>query len=183
MTNTAQSQFPLSYSNSPIAAGRKSRRLRRPTQRTFAPKRDLNRPKTRPLVRPPLERATVHFALRPGRSDKPGRLVTVEASPGGRRAVLRSAKPEAKHTRSPVLETPKHAPPKAATLPSSLAKGTSERQQAKPNAPASKENLPYTSESTRSARATPTIKTNFFLSDQQARAAAYQPNPMHTLRP
>ena len=122
-----------SNSGNPSAAGRKSRRLRRRSLRTFAPKRDLNRPIQPPLVRSPLaprvRRASNSSEmslqkLRGGRSDKRASLRTVEVE----------------H----VLETPQQKPSRRAgtTSPLSLAKCTLERQPAEPNAPASEVNPP-----------------------------------------
>ena len=136
----------------PPAAQQKSRRRRRQMLRTFALKRDLNRPKTRPLVRPPLG---PHLGTqRGGRSD-------MRASDSFRTIV--EVEPE--------LETPQHQPPKAATPPSPLAKGTPKREQAKPKARASEMNLPYTSQPIRPAQTTPTIKMNFFVCSGQLQAA------------
>jgi hypothetical protein len=124
------------------AVGSKSRRLRRPMRRTFALKRYLNRPKATRLVRPPLNRGKSAAVARPrGRWDE--------------RACLRAV--EVEHA----LETLQNLPPQAGTF-SLLAKGRFERQQAQPTSPASDVNLSYTSQLTRAARTTSTIKMDLF---------------------
>jgi hypothetical protein len=52
-----------------------------------------------------------------------------------------------------------------------LGKGSLERQQAQPTSPASEANLPYTSQPTRAARTTPTIKMNFWRYTEMSKLA------------
>ena len=149
-----------SNSTNPLAANEMSRRLRRQMPRTFALKRDLNRPKTRPIVRPRLgtlgrwrcgaNRGWTGCGRRSGRLCQCAQIKwrsDNRASASFRRIV--EVEPE--------LETPQHQPPEAATL-SPSARGASERQQAKPDAPASDAKLRYTSQFIRPAQTTPTIK-------------------------
>jgi hypothetical protein len=134
--------LPRLNSHHPSAAAQKSRRLRRQARRTFAPKRNLTLASTTHPVSPPARaRKSSPLLSSHRRLDKRASLWTVEVEPE--------------------LETPQHQPPQAATL-CSIAKGSPEREQAKPTPPTSEANPPYTSQPTRAAQKTPTIKIILF---------------------